>query len=62
MTAMTMKMTYQNSLNKTAAPVTARGRALHTIDWFMNGIPATIDHDNLQYDIRDIYVSVQNEY
>lgn len=57
MTAMTMKMTYQNSLNKTATPVTARGRALHTIDWFLNGIPATVDHDNPQSGIRDFHVN-----
>jgi len=62
MTTMTMKMTYQDLLNKTAIPVTARGRALYTIDWFLNGRPATVDHDNLQSGIRDIYVNRQHEY
>jgi len=57
MTTMTMKMTYQGSLNKTAVPVTARGRALHTIDWFLNGMPVIADHDNFQSGIRDFYVN-----
>ena len=57
MTAMTMKMTYQDSLNKTAAPVTARGRALYTIDWFLNGMPATVDYDNPQSRIQDFYAN-----
>lgn len=61
MTSMAMKMTYQDSLNKTDAPVTARGRALYTIDWFLNGRPATVDHDDLQSGIRSIYVNRQHE-
>ena len=27
-------------------PVTPRGRALHTIDWFLNGKPVLRNHDN----------------
>lgn len=27
-------------------PATPRGRALHTVDWFMNGKPVLNNHDN----------------
>ena len=27
-------------------PTTSRGRALYTIDWFLNGQPVLRDHDN----------------
>ena len=27
-------------------PVTSRGRALYTIDWFINGKPVLTNHDN----------------
>lgn len=54
MTTMTMKMTYRDSLNTTAVPVTARGRSLYTVGWFLNGMPVNIDHDNSQSSLRDI--------
>jgi hypothetical protein len=31
---------------KTPYPNTPRGRALHTIDWFINGKPVLSNHDN----------------
>lgn len=35
------------TINKqTPVPNTPRGRALHTVDWFMNGQPVLRDHDN----------------
>lgn len=32
--------------SKLIMPVTRRGRALHTIDWFSNGKPVLQYHDN----------------
>lgn len=35
-------------------PTTSRGRALFTIDWFLNGNPALRNHDNPQIGIANI--------
>jgi hypothetical protein len=33
-------------------PASARGRALHTVDWFLNGSPRLRDHDAPQLSVR----------
>lgn len=37
-----------------AVPNTGRGRALHSIDWFLNGRPALGHHDHPQANLGDI--------
>ena len=37
--------------NRPYLPHTARGRALYTIDWFLNGKPVLRNHDNPQLSI-----------
>lgn len=37
--------------NKPYLPTTPRGRALYTIDWFLNGNPVLRNHDNPQLSI-----------
>jgi hypothetical protein len=37
---------------KQSIPQTPRGRALFTVDWFLNGRPVLRDHDNSRLDIR----------
>ena len=32
--------------SKTSLPTTPRGRALYTVDWFLNGAPVLRNHDN----------------
>ena len=34
-------------------PTTARGRAMYTIDWFLNGQPSSHNHDNPSLTIKD---------
>jgi len=35
-------------------PATPRGRALHTLDWFMNGKPVLNDHDDPNLKVQDV--------
>ena len=42
-----------NSKQKTSIPVTPRGRALYTVDWFLNGKPVLSNHDNPRVTLRD---------
>lgn len=35
-------------------PVTPRGRALHTLDWFMNGKPTLSNHDDARTQVQDV--------
>jgi hypothetical protein len=35
-------------------PATPRGRALHTVDWFMNGQRRLSDYDNRGVNIRSL--------
>ena len=42
--------THQKSRNM---PSTPRGRALYTIDWFLNGKPVLRNHDNPQLSIAN---------
>ena len=34
-------------------PTTPRGRALHTVDWFLNGKPVLRNHDNPIHKLTD---------
>ncbi|MDX2477464.1 MAG: hypothetical protein QNL05_08860 [Gammaproteobacteria bacterium] len=34
-------------------PATARGSAMYTIDWFLNGQPSSRNHDNPSLTIKD---------
>ena len=34
-------------------PTTARGSAMYTIDWFLNGQPSSHNHDNPSLTIKD---------
>ena len=43
---------YYSKDANTKLPTTPRGRALHTIDWFLNGKPVLRSHDNPQLDLR----------
>lgn len=40
------KAQLENILHQFSHPNTPRGRALHTIDWFLNGKPVLKNHDN----------------
>lgn len=37
-----------------AVPVTPRGRALHTVDWFANGKRTFSDYDDPRIKVKDI--------
>jgi hypothetical protein len=39
---------YKSKPDTQNLPTTSRGRALYTIDWFLNGKPALRNHDNPQ--------------
>ena len=43
--------TYYNMAN---LPVTPRGRALYTVDWFANGKPVLRHHDIAQTRVRQV--------
>lgn len=34
-------------------PTTPRGRALYTVDWFLNGTPVLRNHDNPIHKLKD---------
>jgi hypothetical protein len=35
-------------------PATPRGRALHTVDWFLNGKPTLNNHDEPRIKVQDV--------
>jgi len=35
-------------------PATPRGRALHTVDWFLNGKPTVNNHDKPGIKVQDL--------
>jgi len=37
-----------------SVPSTPRGRALHTVDWFMNGKPTLNQYDDSSIKLKDI--------
>jgi len=43
----------KNQEQKTNVPVTPRGRALYTTDWFLNGNPVLNNHDNPRMTLRN---------
>jgi hypothetical protein len=45
MNVLTAKNAYIQSTRKIDLPKTARGRALYTVDWFLNGKPVLRNHD-----------------
>ena len=42
---------YKSQTDTRNLPTTPRGRALYTIDWFLNGKPVLRNHDNPQMSI-----------
>jgi hypothetical protein len=38
-----------------AVPVTPRGRAIHTVDWFANGKRSFGNYDDARIQVRDIH-------
>lgn len=44
----------QSRKQHSAVPVTPRGRALHTIDWFLNGKPVLSQHDNPHLTVHQV--------
>lgn len=45
MNTLVMKAGYKRNQGK-IIPETSRGRALYTVDWFLNGSPLLRNHDN----------------
>ena len=46
MNTIAIEIDNKQTIQSNQIPVTARGRALYTIDWFLNGKPTQYDHDN----------------
>lgn len=53
MYTLTLNSFIKRNKDKTSLPTTARGRALYTIDWFINGSPVLANHDNPRVSLRD---------
>lgn len=49
----TLRSSTQQNRSETHLPVTARGRALYTTDWFLNGKPVLRYHDNPRMTLRN---------
>lgn len=41
-------------MDQAAIPVAPRGRALYTIDWFMNGTPTRSNHDDQPMTLQQV--------
>ena len=54
MTNMAIKDMIDISRKHFKVPVTPRGRAIHTVDWFMNGKPSPIDYDDATIEVKHI--------
>lgn len=52
MKANTLEFPVLDQLTKRDIPVTPRGRALYTTDWFLNGRPVLRNHDNPRLTLR----------
>lgn len=48
MKSLTIQQSNMHQESEKVMPVTSRGRALHTIDRFLNGKPTSQNHDNTQ--------------
>lgn len=53
MYTLTLNSFIKHNNKKTSLPTTARGRALYTIDWFINGSPVLTNHDNPRVSLRN---------
>ena len=51
MNSNTIQTPYVTSYETREIPTTPRGRALYTVDWFLNGKPVLRNHDNPQLSI-----------
>ena len=51
MNSNTIQTPYATSYATREIPTTPRGRALYTVDWFLNGKPVLRNHDNPQLSI-----------
>lgn len=50
---LTLNPNLQTGRNENLSPPrTSRGRALYTVDWFLNGRPVLSDHDNPRLQLR----------
>lgn len=47
----TIAATYSAEQKPQHVPTTPRGRAMYTVDWFLNGKPVLRNHDNPQLSI-----------
>lgn len=47
-----LKAQLTSERNISEIPCTPRGRALYTIDWFLNGKPVLRNHDNPQLRVK----------
>jgi hypothetical protein len=46
MTTLILKRAFVKNQKDKSVPGTGRGRALYTVDWFLNGKPVLRNHDN----------------
>jgi hypothetical protein len=51
----TIAINQQNVMhaNENDIPATGRGRALYTVDWFLNGYVSRAQHDSFQVTLED---------
>ena len=52
MNILTVKNAFLQSTGEYDVPKTAKGRALYTVDWFLNGKPVLRNHDNPRVQLR----------
>lgn len=51
----TMSTGFTGQTKTDSQPATPRGRALFTIDWFVNGKPVLLQHDNPNVQLNQCY-------
>jgi hypothetical protein len=56
MTTLILKRAFVKNQKDESVPVTGRGRALYTVDWFLNGKPVLRNHDNPNLQLNQGYV------
>jgi hypothetical protein len=54
MSTMTFHIEAQKTRHTSHLPKTARGRALHTVSWFLNGTAPYINFDQSQIRIKEV--------
>jgi hypothetical protein len=57
MNSLTIPQSEMRHESKLTVPVTKRGRALYTMDWFINGKPVLQYHDNSLLTLERILLS-----